>query len=169
MNRTLAIAIGALALSTTTAAAGELDLSKGMKELGGSATLDLFTGGGNTQVGLFIQPQGGYFIIDNLELLLAASFQVIGDATGVGFGVGAHYYIPAGSMPAYVGGTLNYGSVSAFGLGNDQVSVSLQGGILPALADNIALDLGLRANVYFGDPAVLHIPAGYLGVRAYFR
>lgn len=168
MPRITTIALAG-ALATSPAWAGEIDTSQGMKELGGAATIDIFAMGGTTQVGFGINPRIGYFVIDNLEVLAGIGINYIADAFGFGFNVGAHYFIPLESFPLYLGGTVGYGRTAFMGFGEDNGVLSIQGGVLPPLADNIGLDLGLRVDLYLGNNGGVHVPLGYFGVRSFFR
>ncbi|MBX2800412.1 MAG: hypothetical protein KTR31_22220, partial [Myxococcales bacterium] len=70
-----------------------LDLSRGTYQLGGSATANIAllpaTTESQTDVYLLLSPQGGYFIVDRVELFVGVDLLV--DETGLEVGVFAGF------------------------------------------------------------------------------
>lgn len=163
------VPISCLLLGIPSAHAAELDLSQGMKELGGTVTLDVYSLAGETLLGLDLSPAVGYFVADNVEVILALHVGFIGDVMSFAGSAGLNYYLQTDAFPLYLGGDLGYGRFSEFGFAAETGLLRLAVGAVPALADNIALDVGLRLNIFLGEGGGLHVPIGYMGVRAYFR
>lgn len=180
-------------------AEGELQLTKGTMQLGGTALqlgstgLNLSYGGdavfaidmsipeeGDSTTGfkLGLSPQVGYFLMDNLELLGQVGLGMFfGDLYEnapkfMGFGVGAKYHIPMGSMVLYAGLTVGMSFIipeEGDTMKNLNLEVPL--GLLLPMNSHVAIDLGLKVAYSMGlddQGSFLTVPIGYLGVQAYF-
>jgi hypothetical protein len=162
----------ALCLVPVSAAAAPktLEIGQGKFELGGHATVDIYFASPGDGVSATIAPFVGGFITDNVELIGGLDLFVLEDSTAVSFFAGAEYFFPSEYIRPYAGGTLGFGSYELIGvIGSDVFTISGRGGIVLPLNRNVGIDLGGRLDVFInnGEPG-LHIPIGYLGVRAFF-
>jgi hypothetical protein len=165
-----------LELAVATAGAGDLDIGQGTIELGGRATANIVMAGGNTDVYLDLSPTIGYFVSRRVEILGGVSMYVNENDLDVGFFGGFDCFLPAEAVRPYLGGTLGY-ATGAFGpspwvIGpyGDVVTLSGRGGLVLPVNRKVGVDLGARVDVHFpdGGSSWVHIPLGYLGVRAFF-
>lgn len=154
--------------------AENVDVKRGTMELGGRATANIVLQNGVSDIFLDLSPSFGYFVAKDVELFAGISMFVDEGDVGVGFFGGVDWLIPARGVRPYVGGSVGYGN-TLFGIGEeafvpgDVVTLSGRGGLLLPLNKRVAVDLGARLNVDIADGTTLiHIPLGYLGVRAFF-
>lgn len=168
----------------TASANAAVNLCAGTMTTGGSAAFTI----GNPPVGvLFDQIAGdnmgidvnldfGYFIIDNLELgvnLLSTVRFSSPAVAGVGIGIGAQYYFDLGSMIYPYIGThpgISWAGVGSVSVWNFRVPVEL--GMIIGLNEHVALDVGATAGLSWdltnGTGTRFDLAVGHLGVRAYF-
>ena len=139
-------------------------------ELGGRATVDFWTlGVQDSSVTLY--PRLGVFLSENVELIGGVGLFLADGGSASAFFVGAEYLFDGSGVRPYLGGTVGYGAVE---FPRDQgpqdvIATSLLLGILVPCSRKIGVDIGGRANLYlWEEDPVLHIPMGYLGVRAFF-
>jgi len=184
--------VGILALGATTAHAAEkaaaakddvsLKLTKGTMQAGGTVAfvIDFNAANGFSRAlySLNIAPEFGYFVIDNLEL--GARFQFVptfGDTPFQGvlaldFGAKYHFKI-APRFAMYAGLLIGPGIEWVDGQGSTgRFDVELPVGVLFALNQHVALDLGFRFNLiqnFSPSSTRISIPIGYLGVQSYFE
>jgi len=179
--------IGALVFSggSICLAREPLELDRGTKTAGGAATLEFSAimpeeGEDLTGFLLNVAPTVGYFLIDRLALL--GALQVIvafGDHRSslpkqVGFEVGPRYYFPATTLVPYAGVSLGLGcSIPDEGDTGKHLTVAGSAGMLIAMNAHVGIDVGTRIqySVSLGSGVSvgqLTIPAGYLGVQAFF-
>jgi hypothetical protein len=154
--------------------AEDLSIKDGTWSLGGSATANIVMADGGSDVFLDLSPSGGFFVADNVELLGGISMQVDEGAFFLGFYAGADVFLGGHGLAPYLGGTVQYGRARWDGpplvaLSDDSVTLSGRAGIVLPVSRKVGVDLGgrLNLNLYNGD-TLLHIPLGYLGVRAFF-
>ncbi len=189
------VVAGSLAAVLLTAspasAAGLLKLDQGTLQLGGdvgfTSMVDVTNGNTNTGFVFSFSPTAGYFVVEDFELLLGLGLTIpFGDYYSRGFGfvvnpkrfameIGARYHFNlATRLTAYAGIELGIGYTwyeSTLVRNTTDLSVSIPGGVLVALVENVALDVGLRINFtrhFDADTTRLTFPIGYFGVRAYF-
>lgn len=157
-----------------TAQADDLVMKEGTWELGGHATANIIVDYGVTDLYLDLSPNVGYFVAKRAELLAGVSMYINEGSVDVGFAVGLDYFLSNDGIAPYVGGSVAYGtssySIGPFDIdGGDVVTLAGRGGILIPLSRKVGVDLGGRLNINVGDGHTwLHIPLGYLGVRAFF-
>jgi hypothetical protein len=161
-------------LGFVAAHADELAIDDGTWELGGRATANIVIDNGYTDLYLDLSPTVGYFVADRTELLGGISMYVNEGALGVGFFVGLDYFLSNNGVAPYLGGSVGYGTAS-YSIGpfdidrGDVVTIAGRGGLVVPLNRKVGIDLGARLNFNVEDGATwLHIPLGYLGVRAFF-
>ncbi|MDJ0765488.1 MAG: hypothetical protein QNJ97_21080 [Myxococcota bacterium] len=172
-----------------------LMLGKGTMQAGGTIALQIdavkyddddIEGGGG---GVFtFAPMAGYFIMDNLELIADIGFSVnFGDAypfeeKNFFFDIGAKYFLMQfGAFHLYAG--LLWGmDFLIYDFDDDGTTISqkintmvisVPVGLLFALNQHVAIDLGTRFNFGFGlgdNPVAFafSMPIGYLGVQGFF-
>jgi len=157
-------------MAPTVAHSKELNLDKGIWELGGAATVDLLFLGGASDVSIFIAPSAGYFVADRLELRAGVGLAFVGGASTLGIFAGADYFIPGSSVDPYLGVELGYGIAGSGITGADTVRAAARGGVLVPLNRRVGIDVGARVEFLFpaGADVAVHIPIGYFGVRAFF-
>jgi hypothetical protein len=151
-----------------------LEIGEGTWELGGRATANIVIDG-DSDVFLDLSPTLGYFVGRDLELLGGISMYVDDNVLGVGFFGGLDYFLGSDSAQPYIGGTIGYGN-DLFGLGptydllpGEVVTIAGRFGLALPLTRKTALDLGGRLNFNIADGSTwIHIPLGYLGIRAFF-
>lgn len=160
--------------SFATAHAEELNLKEGTWELGGRATANIVIDSGFTDLYLDLSPNIGYFVARRAELLGGVSMYINEGAVGVGFFVGLDYFLSNNGVAPYLGGSIGYGTAS-YSIGpwdidrGDIVTLAGRGGLLIPLNRKVGVDLGARLNFNIEEGATwMHIPLGYLGVRAFF-
>lgn len=162
-----------------------LSLEKGTMQLGGSATLDVDMYDGESTMMLNINPTGGYFVANRVELYGSLGFNTMEGSSSWSIGPGLKYFIPMRPMFAYVGGELGYGSSSYSSVdatGEDveysykSWQVQAGGGILIPVGKNMAVDLGGRLGMSkpTGEgmeeaKGTTHIKLGYVGFQAFFK
>ena len=151
----------------------ELSMSAGTMQLGGSATLDVLSAGGNTSVGVNLNPTAGYFVADSVEIFGGLGLNMFGGVTTWGVEFGGKYFIDVKPNWIYVGLGAGYGSTAVNVLGNtgnvSAFAVAPQGGLLVPLGKNVGLDVGTKINVAMaGGSTVISVPLGFLGVQAFF-
>ena len=173
-----------LVLSVVPAAsAADLNLKGGTMQLGGNVAfmVDMVMpeeGDSVTGYQLNLSPSVGYFLMDNLELIGELGISMgFGDlyeksAKGLSLGVGAKYFMPMGSMSVYFGLTLGMGFfIPDEGDTTKMLGIAVPIGILYALNEWVAIDLGLRIQYNMGldkQGSTLNLPIGYFGVQAFF-
>jgi hypothetical protein len=160
-------------LSSVAALAGELDFGQGTWELGGRATANVVLRDGNSDLYLDLSPTFGYFVSENIELLGGVSLFVQDNALGAGFFGGLDAFLSNDGVAPYLGATIGYGTQSYqfgfFQVSGDVVTISGRGGIVIPLNRKVGLDLGARVNFNIEDGDTwVHIPLGYVGIRAFF-
>lgn len=156
------------------ARAEDLSIDDGTFEAGGQATANVLVDNGVSNVFLELSPSGGYFVADHVELLAGLGMRVDEGALFVGFFGGLDYFFTGSGAAPYVGGTVGYG-VARFDesplvvQAQDSVTLAGRAGVVLPVNRKVGIDLGGRINfnVYNGD-TLIHIPMGYLGVRAFF-
>lgn len=148
-----------------------LTMEQGTMQLGGQGTVDITSGGGITNVGVTVAPQFGYFVADQVELLVDVGVSHVGGGTSWQVGAGGRYLIPLdNSMWLYAGATVGYGQFSFGGVGADALVVTGLPGLLYPLSKNVALDLGARVQyLNASGTSMIVVPVGYLGVQAFFK
>ncbi len=160
--------VACLAFPAAAMAGGPLNIGQGTGQLGGSATLDLGMGNGESDISVVLAPNAGYFVANRVELVGGFSLVAANGGEFWGLEFGARYVTPMGNSHAYAGGTVGYGQAQANGLyGSDQVSLSGVGGFLLPLGPKVAVDLGGRIT-YLTEAEYLLIPLGYFGIQASF-
>lgn len=163
-----------VALWSVAASAGSLDFGEGTFELGGRATANIILNDGQSDLYLDLSPTVGYFVSDKIELLGGISMFVDDNVLGVGFFGGFDAFLGNDGIAPYLGATIGYGSQTYqfgfFQVGGDVVTLSGRGGIVLPLNRKVGFDLGGRLNVNFeeGGDTWVHIPLGYVGIRAFF-
>ncbi|MEZ4236914.1 MAG: hypothetical protein R3F59_12330 [Myxococcota bacterium] len=158
-----------------TALAGDLPMNQGTIELGGRATANIVMSGGNTDLYLDLSPQIGYFVGRRIELLGGVSMLVNDNDLDVGFYGGVDVFLRANHLSPYLGGTLGYATGAfgptpwAYAVGADVVTLSGRGGLVLPVSNSVGVDLGARLNVNIpdGGNSWVHLPLGYLGIRAF--
>jgi len=160
----VAIALGLFASQSATAA--ELAIEQGTMSAGGQATLGMYMAGGSTIIDVTVAPGFGYFVSDNIEVFGNINFNLVavgGDSgTSLGLGVGANYYVDAGSMKVYFGIHTDMALTPEVDIG-----AGAQAGLLLGLSDSVALDIGIRPTYYI-QSEVFALNAGAVGIRAFF-
>jgi hypothetical protein len=157
------------------------DLKQNRFSVGGTASIPYYvTRLGTMGFDINVEPSASYLVINNLEISLAAHVRgplAVNDPSyrntnpiNWGFALGARYYFDLGkSLFPYVG------LLAGFNMADD-VAESLEldlggsGGLLVALTDALALDVGLQARATVSSDTFLKaqiIPA-VLGIRYYF-
>ncbi len=165
--RTLLL-LASLILPGSALAGGPLKIGQGTGQIGGSATLNLGMGGGDSDISVVLAPNAGYFVANRVELIGGFSLVAANGGEFWGLEFGARYVAPMGNSHAYAGGSVGYGQAQANGLyGTDQVGLSGVGGFLIPLGPKVAVDLGGRIT-YLTEAEYLMIPLGYFGVQAFF-
>lgn len=158
-----------LTFSTPAHALPELDLQPQSLELGGSVTFALDTAGGATDVSIVVAPGGAYWLSERFAILAGINFGYNSFADAVSFGAagGVQFNILDPSVwTPYVAGTVGFVTGSG---GFFRGTVTPAGGIMLAVHPAIALDLGIRLNMSFGDGGFgMNIPIGWFGVRCFF-
>ena len=162
----------------------QITTKAGTMSMGGALTFDIDMlipdqGDSTTGFQLNVLPTFGYFLMDNLALEGGLLFNMgFGDlyedaGMNLGFGVGAKYYIPMGRMAIYVGAGLGMSFyVPEEGDTQKSLAIAVPAGILYAMNQWVALDLGLRFSYTMsledGGASYMTIPIGYFGVQAFF-
>lgn len=143
-----------------------LTMKQGTMQLGGQVSVDLTSAGGNTNIGLTLAPNGGYFVADNLEVLASLGLHNFGGATTWEIGAGARYFLDLDGLWGYGGAMLGYGDIG----GGNPLIVTLQPGVLYPLSKNVGLDLGVPVKVISANGSTtINVSVGYLGVQAFFK
>ncbi len=185
MKKAILVAI-AMMIMAPAADAAEMKLSKGTMQVGGTVTLDIEIVMPDsdeldnvTGAHLGVSPSFGYFIMDNLELLVAANFGMgFGDlydgaAKDLGFGAGLKYFHRLGPVFGYAGVTVGMDFVLPDeGDTTKALAIGVPIGVLWPLNMRVALDLGtvvsFTKSLEDGGSSFLNVPIGYLGVQAFF-
>lgn len=164
-------------LSLQTFAQPRIDLSEGTLFINGSLAF------GYDMIG-FEKPEhrfdlksdlgGGYFVIDNLAVGLSVPVQwafMPSNGRELGLKISTTYYFDTDSVVfPYLGvnGTPRYSMSNK----NFQLLGGLDAGVLVSLSESVALDFGLRPEIFFklydSQKWKISIPAGFFGVRAVF-
>lgn len=136
-------------------------------------------GGGN----FVLQPWLGYFVIDNLEIMLGFGltlpFGVFeGNDVNVGFEVGARYIFDFDVVCLYAGGMFG----SSFDIPDDPnasitewLHIGIPVGILLPFNRHVALNAGMRFqfNIHVGEhppgASSIQFPIGYFGIEGFFN
>lgn len=117
---------------------------------------------------------GGYFIFDNIAVGISVpgKWKIAPTSGGeLGLKIFSDYYfdIDSGIFP-YAGASVTPGydmSEKLF-----QLSVGLEGGVLVSLSESVAVDFGIRPEIYFQlfdtQKWKFIFPAGFLGIKAVF-
>ncbi|MGC4120260.1 MAG: outer membrane beta-barrel protein [Myxococcales bacterium] len=186
---TVAWVIASLILTASPAWAegGMLKLSEGTLQLGGDlafTTQVRIPEAGSTTTGFVFSftPSAGYFVADNFELLAGLQFTIpFGDlyetsSKAFGFQVGGRYHANLARRVSLYGG-LSFGvgytwlEYRYVGMDDTELMVSLQGGLLVALSEAVAVNAGVRFTIdHYFDAGVTYLtfPVGVLGVEAFF-
>lgn len=137
-------------------------------ELGGRATVDIWAFGVEDS-SVTIYPRLGVFLSQNVELIGGIGV-FIDQGTSTAFFLGAEYLFSGAGVRPYLGGTLGYGAVEfPREIAADVTSASFLFGFLVPCSRKIGVDIGGRVNLFlYEDEPVVHVPMGYLGVRAFF-
>ena len=169
-------------------------LTKGTMQLGGILALryeHLATSGGYSNgTKVEVQPEFGYFMIDNFELVIGLLFAKgfgeyyevdLGDAGSIqqpmfiGGAIGIRYHIAAGSLFFYLGLDVGMQVEIYEEDGVDPykwATVAVPIGLLIPLNAHVALDVGLKPQYHHGldSPSLQYIgaPVGFLGVQGFF-
>lgn len=133
---------------------------------GGHATFGIAMAEGASVIQLDLAPGFGYFVSDSIEVFGSINFGLLAiggeSATALGLGVGANYYVNAGSMKVY------FGIHTDMALTPDvNIGTGAQAGLLIGFSENVALDIGVRPT-YYVQSGVFSLNAGAVGVRAFF-
>ena len=112
MNRTVLIAVALALVLPSTALAKKgggnserlIKVSKGTKQLGGTATLDITSLSGNTSWVLNINPSGGYFVSKGVEVLGGVNLDLTDGSSSWSVEGGLRYFFDMNPMWAYAGG-----------------------------------------------------------------
>lgn len=139
-------------------------------ELGGRATVDIYALGAESEISATLFPRLGVFVSRHVELVGGVGLFLADGGSSSAFFLGAEYLFSGANVRPYLGGTVGYGAVEYphDRTGGDVVAGSFLIGILVPASKKIGVDFGGRINVYFYDDPALHLPIGYLGVRAFF-
>jgi hypothetical protein len=154
-----------------------IDLTEGSLFLAGGLMLNYemkdFTNSSHS-LGLTSEVGGGYFILDYLAVgfTVPVNVKFAQQSTGdIGAKIFSTYFFNLdSSVIPYLGGSVTPG----YGLTERsfQLSAGLDAGVLLSLSESVALDLGIKPELYFKlfDSQHWHIkvPAGFVGVRAVF-
>jgi hypothetical protein len=176
--------VTSLLLSAFVANADKLDLSEGTMTTGGSVAFSIdpspISNIPETSLRWGINVDFGYFIIDNLALnaqvLTGGHFSNTADAFAGG-GIGAHYYFCLDSMiNPYVGlvpQIVWYNTPRSATNANWNIRLPVSAGILIALNQHVALDIGAEAGFSWGlstgaSGTGFDMTVGYFGVRGFF-
>ena len=164
----------------------ELDLSAGTMQLGGNVSFRgevVAPDGGDNVTGyeLSFSPNFGIFVVEGLELLVRVTAQASfgdlneNDSNLYGFDGGVRYHFPTTAVVPYVGVELGYSVLVPKGGSSlddlDIFNLSIPAGILIALNESVAVDVGVRFNyqeLLDGSGSIINVPVGYLGVQAFF-
>ena len=165
------------------ASAEALDLSQGTWSVGGIAVLNtgVFDLGGDTEeIGtLFVSVTGGYFLLNNLELVAGLNTHrtLFGSSlhqTSISGELGLNLYFLDGSIRPYVGASVSGGG-QFFDDGTVANSTSLGGavslGTLIGLNKHVALDLGVNIFLSYSTSSrstSLSNNVGFIGARVFF-
>ncbi len=175
MNKTLKLAmrllLGAVLLTSSSQALAEkLDLSKGTMMLGGAGHLHLKATGGDVGNGTWAHKgsiEFGYFVIDRLAVTASLGgegpFSLTNTFTKAGAGVGVAYAFDINSIVSpYLGakGVVGFKPAMTWGIEGNA-------GILIALNQHVAVDLGLKVGYNFTNKE-LNGALGFVGVRGFF-
>lgn len=189
LKKFLPLSLAIAFLSSGLSAQERLSLPAGTFGIGGSLkvinTIDDLTDAANNYYLTAVSDAGiKYFVIDNLSLGVALNasgqFVVPDKVKESGFAVGlklstAYHFDFGGAVIPYLGLNVSPALGKVFG-GEEGVKFNLKAGldagILVGLNSSVALDIGLAPEVGFpvteGAKWTLNIPAGYLGVAAFF-
>jgi hypothetical protein len=173
--------IGLLAFvgSAGTARAAEmLDITEGTMEAGGSATLYVQAIDDSLGFGVTLVPQFGYFFTDQIELTLGLGLSIAAietfTSTSVSLQPGVQAVLGEGSVRPFVGVSIPFTSVSFEEISLTTLGVSVPVGVLVPVSNAVAFSIGTNPSVVAqindgGGPAIITVPAGALGVRAFFK
>ena len=175
MNKTLKLAmrllLGAVLLTSSSQALAEkLNLSKGTMMLGGAGNAHLKAKGMDVGNGTW-EHRGniefGYFVIDRLAVLASLGgggpFSITAPFTKAEAGVGVSYAFDINSIVSpYLGTKGIFGFMPAMTYG-----LEVNTGILIALNQHVAVDLGLKVGYNFTNKE-LSGALGFVGVRGFF-
>ncbi len=160
-------------------------LSQGTLQLGGIISFGVrlpLDDESDNSFGYSVMPHVGIFVIDNLELALyVGHYGAVGggDYYGDNFQFGANvrwvFDIDTIIYP-YLGARFGMSFFGLVGEGvNTAISAGVPAGILIGLNRHVAIDIGLSLNYnqtvsgpFKESPGQLYIPAGYLGIEAFF-
>ncbi len=152
-------------------------LTEGSLFIQGSLALDYSLVGFKTnkqQLSLASDIGGGFFVVDNLSvgLSLPGKWAFIPAGSGE-FGIsffGAYYFDINSIVFPYLG----LSATPSYRLSDSEflLHAGVSTGVLISMSEPVALDLGIAPKMYFplNDKQVwkLQIPAGFIGVRAFF-
>jgi hypothetical protein len=156
-----------------------LNLDKGRMAVSGRAQVNYFSSEASYYGGFYAQIDAAYsyFLVDNFALgvgLNAASqIDRIAVAPALGLNVAAEYFFDTNSIAVpYLGANLGIGYKPLDPTSKLWLPVRPQVGVLIALSDSVALDLGINTTFTFPllsdvEP-LLEGTAGMVGVRAFF-
>ena len=161
-------------------ASGGVTTTKGTMTVGGRVVFVLDNDGNNTGMQLDIAPSFGYFLMDNLIVRGDAHARLLfgdrydGAPKNFGFGAGAEYFFMSmGAMKFYGGVHVGLDILSPKqGDALLMLPISVPVGVLFALNEWVALDLGLKFTFNLGLSDGLsnswELPIGALGAQFFF-
>ncbi len=162
MKKILVVVFVMMFASAVNAQDAKLKLSEGTMSIAGSGGFAPGFDIAEMTGFLTISPTVGYFVMDNLAVIVDADIiypmGFDGAELDYGIGAGAKYYHDLGSVIAYGGALIGYA---------DALSFSVPLGVLFPLNEHVALDFGAELN-YDTDASQLTTPAGWMGVAAFF-
>jgi len=169
MSRWLALGIWLFPASAM-AAPKTLEIGQGTFEIGGHATANVYFVDIGDGFRFDIAPQAGIFVSDQVELVGTLDLVWVNGNVGMRVDLGGDYFFDAAYVRPYAGASLGFGSYPYVDVIAEQVaSATARGGVLLPLNRNVAVDLGLRLAFLLDDAELqLHIPLGFIGVRAFF-
>ncbi len=169
MSRWFALGIWLFPASAM-AAPPTLEIGQGKFELGGYATANVYFVDIGDGFSFDIAPQFGVFVSDAVELLGTLDLFWVNGNLDMRIDLGAEYFFESEYLRPYAGASLGFGSYPYVGvIADDVVSATALGGVVLPLNRNVGVDLGLRLAFLLDDAEVqLHVPLGFIGVRAFF-
>lgn len=167
----------AMIFSLSVFAQPRIDLSEGTLSLHGGLSVLYDMRGFDTpqhQLGVASDLGGGYFVLDNwlVGLSIPAQWNFVPASGGeIGLKIYSDYFFNTDSVVfPYVGLSTTPGYSMNEKKFNLRAGLDL--GILVSLSESVALDFGIKPELYFklieGQTWRISVPAGFLGVRAVF-
>ena len=169
MSRWFALGISLFPVSAL-AAPKTLEIGQGTFELGGHATANVYFVDVGDGFSFDIAPQAGAFVTDQIEIVGTLDLFWVNGDLDMRVDLGADYFFDSEYLRPYAGASLGFGTYPYVGVIADEVvSATARGGVLLPLNRNVGVDLGMRLAFLLDDSEVqLHVPLGFIGVRAFF-